>query len=223
MSYFKEYTESLGSNFSSIKSITNFTNNTDVIGLYAEKLVIEFLKKLVFPLNISTGSIISEEDYNNGNKQLSQIDIIIWDPNPLPPIFHMNEFALIPKKSVLGILEIKKSDYDKGLKDIQDRYDNRSKLLPEHCLNEKYDNFFAIIGVAEYHKINGKNELSKLIENTNNKTHCLVTYNSEKTNFEINHKSVLELINFVGKLKILHKQLLELDNIFEIDISKTGL
>ena len=77
MSYFKEYTESLGSNFSSIKSITNFTNNTDVIGLYAEKLVIEFLKKLVFPLNISTGSIISEEDYNNGNKQLSQIDIIL--------------------------------------------------------------------------------------------------------------------------------------------------
>lgn len=215
MNYFKYYTEALGNNLKSIEDITNFTNNTDVIGLYAEKLVINFIRKSIGNLNISTGAVISPEDFNV-TKALPQIDVIIWDSNPLPAIFDLDDCALVPRNSVFAILEVKKTDYYKGLKDIKDRFDSRDKILPEHCK----DFFFSIICVVDKHKVDGNNILMELIKHTGNKTQYLLNFDSETNKIEINNKGVLEFINFLGQVRKLHK---ETGSEFVIDLNKTGL
>lgn len=59
------------------------------------------------PLQVCRGGVL---DYPQ--KKLAQADIIIWSPHPAPPIFNIEGFGLVPRSSALGIIEVKKSNYD---------------------------------------------------------------------------------------------------------------
>ena len=58
-------------------------------------------------MRVSTGSII---DYPMPPK-LRQLDAIVWSPFPAPAVFEVDAFALVPRSSAFGILEIKRSNY----------------------------------------------------------------------------------------------------------------
>ena len=128
MNYFEQYFEILGSGLKSVNDITKFTENSDVIGQYAENVLYDFLIKFIDPLKISSGSIISPEQFSK-TKNLPQIDAILWDANPLPPIFSIKDFSLVPRNSVFGVMEIKKTDYDKGIEDIINRFKEKDRRI----------------------------------------------------------------------------------------------
>ena len=90
--------------------IKTFTTNSDVIGAYAEASVRRFVARIVFPLRVCTGAVISEQLCSNP-ATVPQIDTIIWSPSAAPAIFCAGEFGLVPRGSSFGILEIKRSVY----------------------------------------------------------------------------------------------------------------
>jgi hypothetical protein len=209
MNYFETYFEHLGNNLKSVNDITKFTNNPDVIGQYAEMIVLDFLLKFISPLKATTGSVISPDSFNK-KQMLPQVDLILWDSNPLPAIFDIQGFGLIPKNSVFGILEIKRTDYLSGLKDIQKRYANRHLLLPIHEIKNAdgeetklsfEDNFLAIICVSNQKNTEKSKPLIRTIRETNNKTIYLTKFDKSANKVEINHKGILELVNFISTLK----------------------
>ena len=96
--------------------IRTFATNSDVLGKCAEAAARSFVKRCVYPLHVSTGAVISPEICIDP-KTVPQIDTIIWAPSPAPAIFENGEFALVPRSSCFGILEIKTSAY-KPAKDL---------------------------------------------------------------------------------------------------------
>ncbi len=197
--YFKEYAENLGHSLKTIDSILKFTKNTSLIGQYAEKIVVDFLKKSISPIKLCTGSIISPNNYNEA--ELPQLDIILYEPNPYPPIFQIEEFALVPQFSVFGVLEIKRTDYSAGLSDLNTKRKIASQLLPNFA-PDLIPKFLGVICVVEYNNLSGNNELTKLLECED------FTYLIEKkgNNLEINHKGIFDLINFAVNSRNLQKK-----------------
>jgi hypothetical protein len=58
-------------------------------------------------MRVSTGTIL---DYPLASK-LPPIALIIWTPFPSPAIFEVGDFALVPKSSAFGLIEVKRSNY----------------------------------------------------------------------------------------------------------------
>jgi hypothetical protein len=92
------------------ESIHRFTTNPDVLGAYAEASLRSFVLKTVFPLRVCTGAVISEQLCSEPDK-VPQIDTIIWSPSPAPAVYTAGDFGLVPRGSVFGIMEIKRSAY----------------------------------------------------------------------------------------------------------------
>ena len=143
----KHYADELISELVPNTRIKRFLTNTAVIGAYAENTVIEFVRRMVDPLRVSTGAVISPE-LVSAEPEIPQIDVIIWQPNPLPSIFTSGDFGLIPRMSVMGILEVKRSAYSgigakiKKILDAEDQLTSPVTLI----LNSK--KVFSSLGVV---------------------------------------------------------------------------
>ena len=132
MDYMDMYAEELVNELVPNSRIKKFLRNPDVIGAYAESTVIRFVKRMVDPLKVSTGAVISPELVATRNA-IPQIDVIVWQPNPLPAIFTAGDFGLVPRRSVLGVLEVKRSTYSgigAKIKSILDKEDDLTTLIP---------------------------------------------------------------------------------------------
>jgi hypothetical protein len=92
------------------ESIRNFTTNSDVIGAYAEASLRQFITRVVSPLRVCMGAVVSEQLCSEPHK-VPQIDAIVWSPSPAPAIFNVGDFGLVPRSSCFGIMEIKRSAY----------------------------------------------------------------------------------------------------------------
>ena len=130
--FLKKYAENLGHSLKMIYSISDFTKNSEIIGQYTEKMVVDFIRNTIAPLNICTGGILIKDKFNVDDDFIPQLDVILYEPNPLPPIFQVYDFGLVPKESVFGVLEIKRTDYSNGLKHIEDLYDWKFNNLPSY-------------------------------------------------------------------------------------------
>ena len=93
-----------------IEGLKKFTSNTDVIGAHAEAVVSRLVRRVVEPLHVSTGAVISEQLCSQPDK-VPQLDTIIWFPCPAPAIFEVGDFSLVPRGSAMAIMEIKRSAY----------------------------------------------------------------------------------------------------------------
>src|SRR5262245_53254273 len=78
------------------QSIKKFADNVVIKGAYAEATLRQFVSRVVAPLRVSTGAVISEQSYERP-KEVKQIDIIIWAPSPVPAVFCAGDFALVPR------------------------------------------------------------------------------------------------------------------------------
>lgn len=115
--YFRALSGELTRNLNSITTIKKFADNSAILGAYCENVIQVWLQAF-FKENISTGGIISPELYKDP-KKVAQLDHIIWKPSPLPAIFTVNDFALVPSNSAFGIVEIKSSNYPKAVSAIE--------------------------------------------------------------------------------------------------------
>ena len=112
--YLEAYAQQFAAGLVSNSAIKAFADNSDVIGAYAESTVRELIRRMVAPLRVSRGTVISGDSFQCP-KSVPELDTIIWDPNPLPAIFESGDFGLIPQKSCCGILEIKRSVYNREI------------------------------------------------------------------------------------------------------------
>lgn len=90
-----------------ILNVKEVTINSALLGSYTEAAVRRLIQRVVAPMHVSTGPVI---DYPMPHR-LRQIDIIVWAPFPAPAIFEVGEFALVPRSSAFGLMEIKRSNY----------------------------------------------------------------------------------------------------------------
>jgi hypothetical protein len=90
-----------------ILKVKEVTTNSALLGTYTEAAVRRLAQRVVAPMRVSTGAVI---DYPMP-AQLRQIDAIFWAPFPAPGIFEINDFALVPRSSAFGLMEIKRSNY----------------------------------------------------------------------------------------------------------------
>jgi hypothetical protein len=90
-----------------ILQIRGVTANTDLLGMYAEAAVRSLVHRIVSPMRACTGAAL---DYPVP-VVLRQIDIIIWAPFPVPALFDVEGFGLVPKSSAFGVIEVKRSNY----------------------------------------------------------------------------------------------------------------
>jgi hypothetical protein len=188
MSYFTDYAEELVSELTPNARIKKFLTNTSVIGAYAENTVIRFVERMVDPLRVSTGAVISPETVERGDG-IPQIDAIIWQPNPLPSIFTSGNFGLIPRQSVMGIIEIKRSTYSGIGNGIKEVLDAENELTTDVKLIQDGRTMYSSIGVV---CVREKRESDVTL----------------RTLIEAGRVVVLSEIDADGKITPLHKQIL---------------
>ena len=109
------------------KTIKAFTTNSDLIGAFAEATVRQLVHRMVAPLRVSRGTIIYE---GNCSQPTPEIDAIIWAPCPLPALFEIGEFAVVPRHSAFAFLEIKRSNYKRSGGRIRQVLSKERELLP---------------------------------------------------------------------------------------------
>lgn len=93
-------------------ALGKLTRNTSLIGNFAESTVRRMICRIVAPLRVSHGSVIYEDNCGTNDKSKPpQIDTIIWSPCPVPAVFEVGDFALVPRGSAVAMLEIKSTNY----------------------------------------------------------------------------------------------------------------
>jgi hypothetical protein len=102
--------EQIGARMASIAHFKSFSNHQLLKGLYAEACVRDLIKSFVFPLRVSRGTILHEG--NAGGNSAQEIDAIIWQASPLPALFEAGDFAVVPRGSAVGYLEVKRGNYN---------------------------------------------------------------------------------------------------------------
>jgi hypothetical protein len=129
--------------------LQKFTRNTAVVGAYVEAAVRWLIQRHVFPLRVASGAVIDQEN-TPGDPCLPQIDTIIWAPSPVPAVFQVGDFALIPRSSAFGVLEIKSSAYDPCKLDKRLEADFIQKVTADPLSqgkNQSIDEFVSGLGV----------------------------------------------------------------------------
>ena len=196
--YMDNVAEQLAQELKPNAAIKKFLKNSAVIGAYSENSVLGFIRKIVHPLRVSTGAVISPELVAAKNK-IRQIDVIIWQPNPLPSIFTAGDFGLIPRQSVIGILEIKRSAYSNVGKYIQDVLDEEDELTTSIKLARDGKILYSSLGVVCVKEENkSDNILDELIQK--NRVVVLTELN-ENGDISVNSDQVMILVNFLIYLR----------------------
>ncbi len=95
------------------KELKQFTSNSDIVGAYVEAGVRQLLRRYLAPIRVCTGGVIDQAQ-TPGSQRIPQLDTIAWIPGPVPAVFEVGEFALVPRSSCLAVLEVKSSVYDDG-------------------------------------------------------------------------------------------------------------
>lgn len=161
MPNYLEYRKSISNELISIKDrVRNFIDNKHwgEDGRYKEIILIETLKNLL-PQNVTvaTGFVMSDN-----NQPSKQIDIIIYK-NEYPVLFKLADFVVVPKESVIGIIEVKsKLDSVKFTKAISNSRKN-GELIGNRIFN-------GIFGYETSFRFNGtglSNNISRALAHNN--------------------------------------------------------
>lgn len=129
-----EYRKSISNELISIKDrVRNFIDNNHwgEDGRYKEIILSDILKRHL-PQNVSvaTGFVMGD-----GNQISSQIDIIIYKNN-YPVLFKIDDFVVVPKESVLGIIEVKTKLVRSNIKSaIEKSYGNGQLIGKQNIFN----------------------------------------------------------------------------------------
>lgn len=94
--------------FARIGRIRKHVANSDVYGKFVETVIRRFVRENVTPLRCLTGSIVWPGPQMNIAPQIDTM--LVW-PTSCVPLFAVDDFAIVPRDSCHGVLEIKSSTY----------------------------------------------------------------------------------------------------------------
>src|SRR5262249_46280892 len=146
------------------------------------------------PMHVSTGATF---DYPMPD-MLSQLDAIVWAPFPAPGIFEVDDFALIPRSSAFGFLEIKRSNYSGADEKLERHIENAVKLTADPIAGFDQQIFPAmgVVCVLE-------NKPSARLQALFDQGRAVAIFDNidpSKSNATVRAKAVVELVNFLHRL-----------------------
>jgi hypothetical protein len=184
-----------------IEGLKKFTTNPNVIGAHAEAIVRRLVGRVVAPLRVSTGAVISEELYAKPDS-IPQLDTIIWQPCPAPALFEVGDFGLVPRGSSMAVMEIKRSAYSNVGAKLNPRLDPQfvRKLVadypPDWVGTDKPDLYpdFQALGVICLREAQDQDlDLDEIVA----RGHCVVILEQKNDVLAPNSEAVYRLINFL--------------------------
>ncbi|MEX2490760.1 MAG: hypothetical protein WD425_03250 [Nitrospirales bacterium] len=187
---YRELIEELTANI----RISHFTRNSDVIGAYAEASICRLVKRVLSPYRVSTGAVISPELHIAKN-DIPQLDLIAWTPAPLPALFEVDSFALVPRRSVIGIMEIKRSNYSGVGTRLAGVLSRMNELTSDRLADEDRSDWG--IGIVVILEGDSDRVLRKQIEE--GRTIALLEKHSE--GYEPRENDIMRLINFLSNTR----------------------
>lgn len=101
--------------------------NPKLLGDYIEELVRNFVRKWLGHRLLLHGTFYSLEIDKLYNKELLQIDGIVYDPTAGPPILHEGNFIIVHPGFCTNVIEIKKSE--KSINQFRERLEK----IYKHC------------------------------------------------------------------------------------------
>jgi hypothetical protein len=141
-------------------------------------------------VRVSTGAVL---DYPMP-PCLKQLDVVIWAPFPAPAIFEVEDFALVPRSSAFGVIEIKRSNYDKAVSDLQSFLEapETAKLVSEPIpgIEEIGSAVLGVIGVLE-------NKPSAKLQAFFDAKKVIAVFDKSGQQTEVRKQDVLILVNFL--------------------------
>jgi hypothetical protein len=125
------YRKSISSELMSIKDrVRNFITHWPEDGRYKEVILKNVLgKHLPKTVSIGTGFVIGDD-----SRTSSQIDIIIYS-NAIPPLFCIDDFVIVVKESVLGIIEVKTKINNARFLEMVEKSHRNGNLIGNHIFN----------------------------------------------------------------------------------------
>jgi len=190
--------------------LQRFTRNTAVIGAYVEAAVGQLIRRQVSPLHVATGAVIDQAN-TPGDPKLPQLDTIIWGPSPVPAVFRVGEFALVPRSSSFGVLEIKASAYDPADLDRRLSEEFIRQVTADPASGEPTD-MVAGLGVICLRK---KTQSQTAVDAMKCAERVVVLFEEQDDNtIQPRPKDIYRLVNFLGKLRLrgrLHEGMVEIN------------
>lgn len=194
--YYKEFVEFLAQRLTPSDRIKSFVgNHPTLVGQFAEAQVRKFVREIMFPLRVSHGAVIRPE--SSDSERAKQVDTIIWTPNPLPPLVEVDDFAIVPWTSSMGVLEIKSSAYSDVDKSI-------ASLLEMECdltcgtRPARDRGIPAALGVIVLEREeDGIAHLQEFIEEGK----VVVLISQRDSEYKANTEHLLRFINFLGDVR----------------------
>lgn len=174
-----------------VLAMKSVTSNPDLLGSYAEAAIRKLIRRAVQPMNICTGAVL---DFPMP-KSLKQIDLIVWSAFPVPALFEVEEFGIVPKSSVFGLIEIKRSNYSDADQQLEDFFAAAPQLIewaPEGGRGHA-------LGVICVLTKKPSERLQKLIDDGRVSAMLDATAGSE-VEPEVRTADVLGLLNFLGQI-----------------------
>jgi hypothetical protein len=172
-----------------VLDIKAVTENTDLLGMYAEASLRRLVRRVVHPMRVSTGAVL---DYPMPDC-LSQIDIIIWAPFPAPAVFEVEDFALVPRSSAFGLVEVKRSNYphvDTKLEKFVDVDIPAIVAAPDEEIGDSRTAGIGVICILE-------NTLSKRLQSLLAQKKAVALFTKQGSRVEPRSQDILFLINFL--------------------------
>lgn len=188
--YFKNLAHQLIREVSPPEEFKRFVgNHPDLLGKYIESAIRRFIKKIILNGRISTGGVICPEKSIAEN----QIDVIIWKPNPFPAIFECENFAIVPRQSVFGLIEIKSSNYKGAITKIDEFH--------QLCLQTNLINSYK--AVDEFIKVKSIICVFTGKKNDTINKECIILYTkkNKKSKPEPNTKEIIKFIEYLAYLQ----------------------
>lgn len=189
--YLNQFAHQLVHELRPIVNVKEVTANSEILGAYTEAAVRSLIRRMVHPMHVSTGAVL---DYPMP-ATLHQLDVIVWAPFPAPGIFHVGDFALVPRSSAFGVLEVKRSSYGGVEEKIEAFVAKAPELVAAHGGSSRDDPdkaFMAVIGVLD-------NPPSRRLVQLMEAGHALAIFerDGESREVHVRHSDVICLVNFL--------------------------
>jgi hypothetical protein len=171
-----------------VLAIKAVTDNPVLLGAYAEACIRRLVQRVVTPMQVSTGAVL---EYPAPDR-LRQLDIIIWAPFPAPAAYTVADFALVPKSSAFGVLEVKRSNYTGTDESLDAFLQDPGPVVTEldASLGETRSAVMAVVPVLER---NPSPTLRRLLGNGS----AVAIFGQEAERPRVRSKDVFALVNFL--------------------------
>ena len=197
--YFAALANQVASGLENNLAIKKFADNTDVTGAFAEASVRRLIRQIIYPLQMSNGAVISTEACAEPGT-VRQVDGIIWNPRPLPAMFEVDDFGLIPRRSALATIEVKRSDYAgaaatetkhaTGLHDIEERWNARRDCVHKDVAEPS---FLGVVCIKDANHA----RLNTLADHNR----AVWLLEKQGDNYAVNVPGVFVLVNFLAHVR----------------------